>query len=250
MNRLAIRIGNFFFRYRNIAFPIFIVALYALVAPPTEIFGSKRLELIADGLALAVSLLGLATRATVIGYAYIKRGGKGKRVYAADLVTEGLFGVSRNPLYLGNLLICVGMFLMHGNPYVFLFGTAVYVFVYVCIVEAEEAYLGEKFGPAYRAYAADVPRWIPKFSRFREATEGMEFNFRRVIQKDYSTIATTLIVLALTEAYEELADWSVAGDRPALLFLASCIVLCALFVLAVKLSKKRPLNASATAPRI
>jgi protein-S-isoprenylcysteine O-methyltransferase Ste14 len=248
MNRLAIRIGNFFFRYRNAAFPIFIIALYALVPPPSEVFGSKRLELITDGLALAISVLGLATRAAVIGYAYIKRGGKGKRVYAADLVTEGLFGVSRNPLYLGNLLICVGMFLMHGNPYVFLFGTAVYVFVYACIVEAEEAYLGEKFGPAYRAYAADVPRWIPRFSRFREATEGMEFNFRRVTQTDYSTIATTLIVLALTEIYEELADRSLTGDALALSFLFGCVVLCGLFVLAVKIAKKGPLRASGPAP--
>ena len=249
MNRVAIRIGNFFFRYRNVAFPVFIVALYALVAPPSEIFGSRRLELIADGLALALSLLGLATRATVIGFAYIKRGGKGKRVYAADLVTDGIFGLSRNPLYVGNLLICAGMFLMHGSPTVFVVGTAVYVFVYVCIVRAEEAYLREKFGSAYRAYCTDVPRWIPRFSRFRQATQGMEFNIRRVIQKDYSTIATTLVVLALTEIYAELADLSVAGDLRALLFLAGCILLCGLFVVAVKIAKKRPIEPSATAPR-
>lgn len=242
MNRLAIRIGNFFFRYRNVAFPIFIAALYLLVPPPAEIFGSKRLELAADAAALAISVLGLATRAMVIGYAYIKRGGKGKRVYAADLVTEGVFGISRNPLYLGNLLICAGMFLMHGSPYVFLIGTAVYVLVYVCIVQAEEAYLGGKFGPAYRAYSADVPRWWPDFSRLRAATEGMEFNFRRVIQKDYSTIATTLIVLALTEFYEELMTDG-AADLPAMLFLATCGLLCGIFVLAVKAGKKRPLQA-------
>ena len=249
MNRLAIRIGNLFFRYRNVAFPVFVVALYALVAPPSEIFGSRRLEVIADGLALALSLLGLATRAAVIGFAYIKRGGKGKRVYAADLVTEGIFGISRNPLYVGNLLICAGMFLMHGDPAVFVAGTAVYVLVYVCIVRAEEAYLGEKFGPAYRAYCSDVPRWIPKLSRFRQATQGMDFNIRRVIQKDYSTIATTLIVLALTEIYAELADGGLAGDRPALLFLAGCILLCGLFLLAVKIAKKRPIQPSATARR-
>ncbi len=243
MNGLAIRIGNFFFRYRNVAFPIFVVALYLLVPPPAEIFGSKRLELAVDAIALAVSLLGLATRAMVIGYAYIKRGGKGKRVYAADLVTEGIFGISRNPLYLGNLLICVGMFLMHGHPAVFLVGTAVYLLVYLCIVQAEEAYLGEKFGPAYRAYAADVPRWLPDFSRFPDATEGMAFNIRRVIQKDYSTIATTLIVLALTEFYAELTDLSMAGDLLELGFLAACVVLLGVFVLAVKAAKKRPLLA-------
>lgn len=240
MNWLTIRIGAFFFRYRNIAFPVFVAALFLLVPPPGRVFGSKGLELAIDVVALAISVLGLATRAVVIGYAYIKRGGKGKRVYAADLVTEGVFGISRNPLYLGNMLICVGMFLMHGDPYVLLIGVTVYAFVYVCIVLTEEAYLDKKFGSAYRAYAADVPRWWPKFSRFRDATDGMAFNFRRVIQKDYTTIASTLIILALIELYEKVINAGGAGERPAMLFLATCVLLCGLFVLAVKVGKKRP----------
>jgi protein-S-isoprenylcysteine O-methyltransferase Ste14 len=239
MNRLAIRIGAFFFRYRNIAFPVFVAALFLLVPPPGKLFGSKSLELAVDAGALAISVLGLAMRAVVIGYAYIKRGGKDKRVYAADLVTEGVFGISRNPLYLGNLLICVGMFLMHGDPYVLLIGVTVYAFVYVCIVQTEEAYLGKKFGAAYRAYAANVPRWWPKFSRFRDATDGMAFNFRRVLQKDYTTIASTLSVLALIELYEEVMDAGGAGQWPAIFFLATCVLLCGLFVLAVKVANKR-----------
>lgn len=234
MSRLAIRIGAFFFSYRNIAFPIFVVVLFLLVPPPGRLFGSKGLELAIDVVAVAISLLGLATRAVVIGYAYVKRGGKDKRVYAADLVTDGAFGISRNPLYLGNLLICVGMFLMHGDPYVLLIGVTVYAFVYVCIVQTEEAYLGKKFGSAYRAYAADVPRWWPRFSRFRDATDGMAFNFRRVIQKDHTTIASTLIILALIELYEEVMH---AGGVDEMLFPATCVLLCGLFLLAVRHSR-------------
>jgi hypothetical protein len=71
----------------------------------------------------------------------------------------------------------------------------------------------------------------------------MDFNIGRVIQKDYSTIATTLVVLAMTEIYEEVADRSVTDNVPAMLFLAGCVVLCGLFVLAVKIAKKRPLQA-------
>lgn len=239
MHAPAIGIGNFFFRYRNGAFPIVVVLLYALAVPPNQLFGSEALEEVKDLFALGVALLGLALRATVIGYAYIKRGGKKKRVYAGELVTEGMFALSRNPLYLGNILICCGTFLMHGNIFVMLTGIAFYVLVYQCIVLAEEAYLLEKFGDAYRAYCADVPRWIPRFSRFREATEDMEFDVGRVVFKDYTTIATTVTVLALTEAYESLALPQAFADLDYELFLALVVVLCGIATLLVQAAKKR-----------
>jgi protein-S-isoprenylcysteine O-methyltransferase Ste14 len=236
---LAIRIGNFFFRYRNGAFPIVVVALYALVAPPRDLFGSETLEHVKDLLALGIAMLGLGVRASVIGYAYIKRGGRGKRVYAADLVTDGIFGLCRNPLYVGNLLICLGTFLMHGSPVVLILGTAFYVIVYQCIVLAEEAYLAAKFGDAYRAYCRDVPRWIPKLGGFREATAGMRFNVRRVVLKDYTTIATTVTVLALTEFYEEWYHAAISAHPAYLAALAAIVVLCGLFTLGVRTVKKR-----------
>lgn len=230
---LAVRIGNFFFRYRNRAFPVIIIALYAAAAPPSEIFGSEFLEHCKDAVAVAIAVLGLALRASVIGFAYIKRGGRGKRVYANDLVTEGMFGLCRNPLYVGNLLICVGTFLLHGNPYVLVIGTASYVLIYRCIVSAEEAYLNEKFGAAYAAYCADVPRWIPVWSRFKEATDDLAFDFRRVIFKDYTTIATTITLLVVTEFYEEIAKpGSWRAEMPQLLLLGA-IALSAGFMVAV-----------------
>jgi protein-S-isoprenylcysteine O-methyltransferase Ste14 len=205
MKKMMIAIGEFFFRYRNQAFPVIILALFVLAVPPSELFASKALEQAKDGVALLIALSGLVLRATVIGYAYIKRGGLNKKVYAKNLVTEGMFGVCRNPLYVGNMLIYAGVFLMHGHPLVVIVGIGLYAFMYQCIVLAEEAYLQQKFGDGYLAYCADVPRWIPRFGRFGEATEGMAFNFKRVIIKDYSTIAATLITLSLVEVYEYVA---------------------------------------------
>jgi protein-S-isoprenylcysteine O-methyltransferase Ste14 len=148
-----------------------------------------------------------------------------------------MFGVSRNPLYLGNLLICMGTFLMHGNPYVLVAGTTFYLFVYTAIVSAEEIYLADKFGDAYRVYCADVPRWVPKLARFRIATEGMDFNVGRVVIKDYTTIATTVALLALTEAYEY---WPPTAAQAAyVLFLGGVAVCFGLFTLVVKQLKKR-----------
>lgn len=241
MKNVMIHIGNFFFRYRNHAFPFVVLTLFVLALPPHEFFHSSIAEHVKDAIALLIALAGLGVRALVIGYAYIKRGGLKKKVYAENLVTEGMFSLCRNPLYLGNMLIYSGVFLMHGSPLVIVAGFSFYLFVYQCIILAEEEYLRNKFGAAYDAYCADTPRWGVAVSRFSEATQGMQFNIRRVIIKDYSTIANTMVTLALTEMYEYLAMHDFPAHLGYLCFLVAMIVLSsggALWVRALKKSNR------------
>jgi len=87
MKSLMISIGNFLFRYRNQVFPLTIVALFLSAPPATEIFGSAKLEYAVEIAAWFIAFSGLLFRATVIGYAYIQRGGLNKKVYAKNLVT-------------------------------------------------------------------------------------------------------------------------------------------------------------------
>ncbi len=73
-------------------------------------------------------------------------------------------------------------------------GSRLFAFIYQCIVLAEEDFLRQKFGDAYRAYcrecrAGGSAQPVPK------STEGMSFNVRRVIAKDYSTMSAALITL-------------------------------------------------------
>lgn len=233
MKQTMIRIGNFFFKTRNKAFPIIVVALFALALPAQTVLGSTHLADVKDLVAIALALSGLAVRGVVIGYAYIKRGGLNKKVYAENLVTEGMFGVCRNPLYVGNVLIYVGVFLLHGDLLVTISGIVVFLFIYQCIVLAEEAYLADKFGEGYQHYCADVPRWTLALSKFKTSTEGMKFNFTRAIMKDYSTIATTLVMLALTQLYKILAAPADAPGGVSVMGLGAfmvAIILCALLI--------------------
>ena len=239
MKSWMIRSGNFLFRYRNQVFPAIILVLFFAAPPLGEIWGSRTLEGVKDLVALSVALCGLTLRATVIGYAYIQRGGLNKKVYAENLVTGGMFGICRNPLYVGNLLIYMAVFLMHGDPWVVLIGTASFLFMYQCIVLAEEDYLRGRFGEGYKLYCADVPRWIPRFGKLAEATEGMAFNLRRVIGKDYSTMAATLIALLSTEIYEHFAAPEPSQGRTHLLLLAALIALVCLVTGVIKILKKR-----------
>jgi protein-S-isoprenylcysteine O-methyltransferase Ste14 len=162
------------------------VALF-LIFRPRYPNGSEQLDRLLDVVGILVALAGQLLRVAVIGYVYIIRGGKNARVYAEDLVTGGFFAHSRNPLYLGNILVLFGLFIIFNNPWVYLAGVLFFVTGYIAIVAAEEAYLRNRFGAAYDAYMRDVPRWWPKLSGLRESLDGMRFNWRRVILKEYGS---------------------------------------------------------------
>jgi protein-S-isoprenylcysteine O-methyltransferase Ste14 len=245
MKPLMIPIGNFLFRYRNQVFPILIVLLFLASPAPGEMGGSAALEHMKDAIALCIALFGLSMRATVIGYAYIKRGGLNKKVYAKNLVTEGMFGVCRNPLYAGNMLIYTGVFLTHGNPWVVSIGIAGFLFMYQCIVYAEEAYLRDKFGKGYDAYCADVPRWLPRLDKFADAIEGIPFDLAHAIRRDYSTISATLIALALVEIYGQLARPDPGQGQAYLLMLTVSVALIGVMTGAIRMLNKAERSRSA-----
>ena len=197
-----IKIGDFFFKWRNYVFPVIILCLFVPFHPPGTYFGSTKIEEIKDVFAITIILSGLAFRSLTIGWAYIKRGGLNKEVYADKLVREGFFGLCRNPLYVGNLLVYLGIFMLHGHPVVVVLGTSLYVFIYIAIIAAEEHYLRNKFGAAYEDYCNNVARWIPDFSKYKESTRGMDFKIRRSLFKDYTTIFNAIFAIAVIELLE------------------------------------------------
>jgi protein-S-isoprenylcysteine O-methyltransferase Ste14 len=229
--------GNFFFRYRNSVF--LIVMLVLLVSFPPEWPGASRTyELGGDIAGLILALAGQALRAAVIGFVYIKRGGLNKRVYADTLVTEGFFGVCRNPLYVGNFLMLAGLLLIHGNPWVIALGMTFFLFAYVSIVAAEEHFLSGKFGSDYSAYCCDVNRWWPDFGRLAGSTEGMRFNWQRVVIKDYSTFSTNIATALVLLSYEAVHWHGFAGAQSRLVICGILLLLLGAAALSIRYAKK------------
>lgn len=174
--------GNWLFHYRDKAFPVVLVALFVGFRPHT-LSADESSEHWLVVLGFAVATLGQSYRWLAIGLAYIKRGGLRKRVYAKDLVTDGLFAHVRNPLYGGNLLILAGLLILHNSVGVYLLGGAFFGLAYQSIVAAEEHYLTQKF-PAYPDYCRAVPRWWPRWSGLRETVSGMHFYWQRALLRD------------------------------------------------------------------
>jgi hypothetical protein len=142
--------------------------------------------MVATLLGILVAGLGQFVRAVTIGFRYVIRGGRGKKVYAEDLVTDGVYAHVRNPMYVGNLLIVAGVAIAANSWATILVGIPLAVFMYICIVAAEEQYLLGRFGEAFKAYCRDVPRWVPKAGALR-SSEPMQFRWRRLLVKEYGT---------------------------------------------------------------
>ena len=160
-------LGNAFLRYGKGALPVVILAAYSLAVPDEAIFGSEQIEHVLDLAALALVLLGLTFRALAVGAV----GGPDP----SRLVEGGPYALSRNPRYLGSLLVCFGIFLMHGSPHVVIVGTVACLLIYVAMVRVEEDELSARYGERYRAYCAAVPRWLPDISRLEPGSARHRF---------------------------------------------------------------------------
>jgi protein-S-isoprenylcysteine O-methyltransferase Ste14 len=134
-----------------------------------------------------------------IGFRYVIRGGRGRRIYAEDLVTDGIYAYVRNPMYVGNLLIVVGVALAANSWPTLWLGIPLATFMYICIVAAEEEYLLGRFGEAFKAYCRDVPRWLPRPGTMLRPSEAMQFKWRRVLVKEYGTpLGWISVIIAVT----------------------------------------------------
>jgi protein-S-isoprenylcysteine O-methyltransferase Ste14 len=76
------------------------------------------------------------------------------------LVTTGIHGRSRNPIYVGMFLLYAGIGVAARSPWVFALLVPLAIVMRYGVVAREEAYLERRFGTAYRDYKARVRRWL------------------------------------------------------------------------------------------
>lgn len=230
--------GNFFFKYRDYLFPVVFLALAAAVSP-IRFPGAPQYDLVMDAVGVGLAVLGQGLRAAVIGFAYIKRGGKDKKVYADDLVIEGFFAHCRNPLYVGNLLVLIGLIVVHGGPVFVVVGSVFYLFAYRCIVAAEENFLRGKFGAQYDDYCQRVNRFLPSFTGLSKTLDGMHYDWKRVVRKEYGSTFTWISAVLLLMVYERVSAFGWATAKPqAMVILSAFVPLVVLYVI-VRVAKKK-----------
>lgn len=213
MMATLIPLGNFFFRYRNYLFPLLL--LVALLFARPEFFRDRwTADLGLTLLGILTALAGQALRALTIGYRYIKRGGLAKKVYAETLVTQGVFAHCRNPLYVGNFLIFLGILLIVHAPLLYLIGLPFFILAYAAIVAAEENFLRTKFGAEFERYCGRVNRFWPRWQGFRASVADMRFDWRRVLNKEHTTTLVWIVAAVVLRGWKLYAiqGWAALGE--------------------------------------
>jgi len=232
------RLGHFLFKYRNLLFPLIIISL-ALFFRPHLALGDVRADIMFDIMGILIMLSGLALRAIVIGYVYIRRGGVNKQVYADKLVTEGIFSLCRNPLYVGNILMVLGFLVIFHNPWTYIIGTSVALISYKAIVTAEESFLLNKFGAEYQVYCDNVPRWSFRLEGVRKKLQDYSFSWSRVLIKDYTTAYATVITILAILLYERLSLQDYANSAVDFQIMGAVFVIATIAFVVVYILKKR-----------
>ncbi len=156
---LLARLGHWLFGRRLLVGFVVVAAGLALIHPrrmfgPYELLGNLTSALLlALGMALRIWAGGSAGNHTRTG-----------TIEAPDLVTSGPYAFVRNPIYLGTVLLSLGLIGLVGDPAMLLLATPAFAVLYLALVRAEEEFLRRRFGAEYQHYCRHVPRIIPRLT--------------------------------------------------------------------------------------
>ncbi len=81
------------------------------------------------------------------------------------LITNGVYGIVRNPVYSGALLACTGAIFLANNLILLIVPVICWLYMTLFLIQTEEKWLKELYGQEYIAYCKKVNRCIPWFPK-------------------------------------------------------------------------------------
>lgn len=158
-----------------------------------------------NAVAALVIVWGEAWRAQSVGFSGSTT--RSRTITAEALATGGPYSQVRNPIYVGNFLIGLGLTLLGEFWWLGLIYVAYFAAVYSLIVSAEEEFLEGKFGQPYREYLCSVPRWRPRDPFYPLKTLRWSDLRNPALSGEYKTVlGAVCIALAV-----KLSEWVASG---------------------------------------
>jgi protein-S-isoprenylcysteine O-methyltransferase Ste14 len=189
--------GNWLFVRRSwlpiLLYPLAVAVLYFYL----DISYEKITDISWSATCLFVSFLGLLVRAITIGFT--PKGTSGRNTCAGQVAESlnqtGIYSIVRHPLYLGNYLMWLGLFMYLGVWWFVVICSLAYWLYYERIMLAEEEYLRRKYKDTYEAWASKTPAFLPNFSNQKAAN--LTFSFKNVLKREYNGLFATAISFVL-----------------------------------------------------
>jgi len=181
------KIGGWLFRHRT-WLPLPIVAVLMMVPSP----GASLIAVLAGAATVAT---GEAIRLWAVRQIGVISRTRSDRL--GPLVRSGPFGLVRNPLYVGNLLLWMGFAISAGMLWFVPIILVVVGAEYHAIVRWEEGHLEERLGESYRTYKAEVGRWLPRKSQVTSLKSQVTFSWGETLFSERGTLIAIVLAYLL-----------------------------------------------------
>lgn len=129
-----------------------------------------------------------------------------------EIVRIGPYSVCRNPLYLFSFIGAAGVGAQFGSLTVIVFCVAIAWLVFYLVVRKEERALTARYGDTYRAYTAEVPRFLPRLSLWKNV-DTLTISLRAVMMT-FLDACVFLVAIPMADGIRFLQQ---AGYLPVLL---------------------------------
>jgi len=113
-----------------------------------------------------------------------------------QLATSGPYAYTRNPLYVGSLVMAVGFAIAARSLWIALILIAMFIGIYLPVVRAEESYLAQRF-PEFAEYARHVPRFVPSLNRFVSKRDSFSWHLYCKHREYNATLGSAAIIAVL-----------------------------------------------------
>jgi protein-S-isoprenylcysteine O-methyltransferase Ste14 len=112
-----------------------------------------------------------------------------------QLTTSGPYAYTRNPLYLGSLMLAAGFAIAARSWWIVAIMLAMFAVIYIPVIAGEERYLRQTF-PDYDDYSRHVPRMLPRLTPYRSAQTAYS-SARYWKHREYEASIGCVVVLAV-----------------------------------------------------
>lgn len=176
--------GDFFFRWRSYL-PLLLLPIVLMSFSGYRYqFGSYALNLGWGVFCLFLAMFGTVIRFCVSGAVPSGTSGRNTKAQKADtLNTTGVYSILRNPLYLANYFVYLGLACFSRTWCLPIIVTLACILYYERIIFREEEFLQGKFGDKFLSWAKETPAIIPRFSHYRPSS--LPFSWKAAIGREF-----------------------------------------------------------------
>ena len=185
--------GSYLFKYRGqIPLILFLVSIPIIHETSYLAKINQNTQLIIQYTAIFIGIFGLFLRYFTTATTPNGTSGRNRDKQIADrLNTTGIYSVVRNPLYLANYLIWLGISIYSASYILVIVSSFIFFIVYERIILTEELYLSRKYKEKYSQFLLKTPCFLPSIKKYRKSNES--FSFKKILKQEYSSTLSTII---------------------------------------------------------